>query len=111
MWRVADDDAGIGILVVFAWGIAPYGCFWLATYLFERFTSIQQVPGIGYVIAILILIYSLLVYVPPLNHESSTEGLIFIFAPLWLYFACPILGLCVLVAWLSNRPLQKDSKK
>ena len=31
--------------------------------------------------------------------------LIFIFAPLWLYFLLlPSLGICVLFAWISNRP-------
>jgi hypothetical protein len=109
--RPADDDAGIGILVVLLWGTGPYLIFWLATYLLERFSSIRQVPGIGFGISVFVAIYALAVYAEPLNHKSSTEGLIFLFAPLWLYLLLlPLLGLCVFVAWLSNRQLEKESQ-
>ena len=108
--RSADDDAGIGILILLLWAMGPYILFWLATFLLERFSSIRQVPGIGFGISIFVFVYALAVYLEPLNHKSSTEGLIFIFAPIWLYFLLlPLLGLCVLVAWLSNRQLANTS--
>jgi len=108
--RSVSDDAGAGILVVLLWGIGPYLLFWLATYFLERFSSMPQVPGIGFGLSIPILIYALAVYLEPLNHKSSTEGLIFIFAPLWLYiFTLPALGLCILVARLLSRDVEQDS--
>ena len=109
--RAVDTGVGIlGILPILLWGTGPYILFWIATYLLERFSSMRQVPGIGFGISIFILLYALGVYLEPLNHKSSTEGLIFLFAPLWLYFLLlPLLGVCVLVAWLSNRQVEKDS--
>ena len=97
----------IGLLI---WVISPYAFFLLVTYLLERLTSIPQVPGIGFVISILITFFSLLIYLPSLNHESSTEGLIFIFVPLWIFFGgFPLLGLCVLGAWLQHRESVKKT--
>lgn len=108
--RPAGDDAGVGVLVVLLWGTVPYILFWLATFLLERFSSMRQVPGIGFGISIFILLYAFAVYLEPLNHKSSTESLIFIFAPLWLYFfALPTLSICILVAWFSNRQFEKKS--
>jgi hypothetical protein len=110
--RPADDDAGISIIIPLLWVTGPYILFWLVTYLLERFSSIHQVPGIGFGISIFVFVYALTVYLKPLNHKSSTEGLIFLFAPLWLYFLLlPSLGLCVLVAWLSNRQLANELSK
>ena len=102
--RGADEDTNVGILVVLLWGTGPYLLFWLATYLLERFSSIPQVPGIGFGISILVALYALGVYAEPLDHKSSTEGLIFIFAPLWLYLLLlPLLGVCVFCAWLLRK--------
>lgn len=106
--RLTVGEFNPGIIGFLVWVISPYAVFLSATYLLERFTSIPQVPGIGFFISILILIFSLLVYVPSLNHESSTEGLIFIFVPFWIFFGSfPFLGLCVLGAWLANRQYKK----
>src|SRR5436190_17964541 len=102
--RIPSDDADAGILGILLWAIGPYIVFWLVTFLLERFSSVRQVPGIGFGISIFIALYALAVYLQPLNHKSSTEGLIYIFAPLWLYFlTLPVLAICILVAWLSNR--------
>ena len=103
-----DGDFGIvgilGILLILLWGIGPYLLFWLATYLLERFSSLRQAPAIGLGISVPIVLYALFVYLEPLDHKSSTEGLIYFFAPFWLYLALlPLLGLCVFAAWLSNR--------
>jgi len=39
----------------------------------------RQVPGIGFGISIFIVMYALAVYLEPLNHKSSTEGLVYVF--------------------------------
>ena len=110
--READDNAGIGILIFLLWGTGPYILFWLATYLLERFSSMRQVPGIGFGISIFVLLYALTVYLEPLNHKSSTEGLLYIFAPLWLYVSLlPLLGSCFIIAWLLNRLLAWDESR
>lgn len=102
--RPAIGDGNPGILIVSLWGMGPCLLFWFATYMLERFSSIPQVPGIGFGISILVAVYSFAVYAEPLNHKSSTEGLIFIFAPLWLYLLLlPLLGVCVFFAWLWNK--------
>lgn len=106
--RAVDEDAGAGILIVLLWGIGPYILFLVLTLLLERFSSMRQGPGIGFGISIFILLYALGVYLEPLNHKSSTEGLIFMFAPLWLYFFIPpVFGICTLLAWLTNRQSEK----
>ena len=109
--RAVDDDPGIGVLIVFLWGTGPYLLFWLVTYLLERFTSIRQVPAMGLGISLLIVVYAFAVYFQPLDHKSSTEGLIFIFAPLWLYISVlPLLGFCLLIALVSNRQIASEAK-
>lgn len=107
--RAADPNANAGIFLFLLWGIGPYLIFWVATWLLERFSSIPQVPGIGFGLSILIALYALAVYLLPLSHQSSTEGLIFIFAPLWLYIlVLPALGICVVVAWLQRPDKRPD---
>ena len=78
----------------------------LATYLLERFTSIAQIPGMNLIISLLMLGFTLITYLSVLfgDHSSSTEGLIFVFIPFWLYVGSTALGgLGLLIAWLSNR--------
>ena len=109
--KMADLTLGIELIVFVIWTISPYVCFFLVTYLLERFTSIPQVPGMGFIIAVLMLGFTLLTYPGLLwnGHHSSTEGLIFIFAPFWLFVGSfPLLGLCVLVSWLSNKQEQLE---
>jgi len=76
-----------GSVVILFWIISPYLYFLLATYLFETLTSVTQVPAIGLVISFLMLGFTLITYPSVLfgDHNSSTEGLIFIFIPFWLY--------------------------
>jgi chromate transport protein ChrA len=107
----SGEGSAIGFLILMLWVTGPYLLFWLVTYLLERYSSVPQVPGIGFGVSILIVLYAFAVYFQPLNHESSTEGLIFIFAPLWLYITVlPLLGFCLLISWVSNRQIANEAK-
>jgi hypothetical protein len=58
------------------------------------------------VISLLMLGFTLITYLSVLfsDHSSSTEGLIFVFIPFWLYVGSTALGgLGLLIAWLSDR--------
>jgi hypothetical protein len=106
------DGVAPGLLLVLLWGTGPYIVFWIATFLLERFSKIPQVPGIGFGMSILVLLYALACYLTPLNHKRSTEALIYFFAPYWLYvFVLPALGFLVLAAWLTNLLLAWDTKR
>ncbi len=104
MWHASGQTIDIGILGFMIWGISPYVCFFIATYLLERFTSVPHIPGIGFLIAFLMLAFTLLAYLGTLNDTSSTYGLIFVFVPFWLFAGSfLLLGISVLVVWLANR--------
>ena len=85
MWHASGQTLDMGILGVMIWGISPYVCFFLATYLLERFTAISHLPAIGFVIALLMLGFTLFAYLSTPADTSSTSGLIFVFVPLCLF--------------------------
>lgn len=104
MQHAAGQSADIGIIGFMIWGISPYFCFFLASYLLERFTSISKIPVIGCVIAILMLGFTLLAYIGTLDDTSSTYGLIFLIVPVWLFVGSfSILGISILISWFLNR--------
>ena len=90
------------LLVFLLWIVSPYALFLLISWIFERFTKAPARHGIACVVAILMLAFSMLAYTGPAD-TSSTYGLIFIFAPLWLHVGgLAIFGICLLLAWLAK---------
>jgi hypothetical protein len=105
--RSMSDGSLDGVEVALTvWVISPYLAFFLLTYFLERYTSVKQLPGIALVISLLVLALTTFAYLTVAfgDHRSSTEGLIFIFLPLWLLIGSfGLLGVALLVVWLSRR--------
>jgi hypothetical protein len=99
--KVASDGTmDEGMVVMLLWIVSPYFCFFLASYFLERFTSIKPLPVIDLTISLVALAFTWFAYVPVVfgDHHSSTEGLIFLFLPLWLLIGSfVLLGLAILV--------------
>ena len=102
--RESGGSFDVGMIGFVVWVVSPYVLFFLATLLLARYTPVRQLPAIGFVIAVLMLAFTVYAYIVSLNGQSSTEALIFVFAPLWLFIsAFPLLGISTLVFWLFNK--------
>ena len=101
--RASDGGSDPAFLLFLLWIVSPYLVLLVITWPVERFTEIPGRYGIGCVVAILMLGFSLLAYVGTAGDRSSTYGLIFIFVPFWLHIGGPgLYGICVLVSWLTE---------
>ena len=83
-------DAGqwnidLRMMIFIGWAVSPYVVFFAASALLERFASTFIMSTIFCIISVLMLASTLFFYVGTLTGESSTEALIFIFAPVYLY--------------------------
>jgi hypothetical protein len=81
-WSVEVD---LGTLLFIGWAISPYIIFFVLGIALERFTSVPQVPLIACVVSLLMLAFTVLAYIGTLGDGSSTNALIFLFIPLYLY--------------------------
>lgn len=106
MWHASGQTMDIGVLGFMLWGISPYICFSIVTYLLERFTATPHIRMIGCFISFLMLGFTLLGYKSMFGNRSgsSTDALVFVFVPLWLFIGSfLLLGLGSLISWLSAR--------
>ena len=76
---------GLGLFLFIIWAVSPYVCFFATMFLLSRHTSIIKLPLTFCVISALMFAFTFWAYVGTLGNKSSTYGLIFIFAPLYLH--------------------------
>jgi len=101
--RAADGGDDPALLLFLLWIVSPYLVLLAMTWPVERFTKVPARHGIGCVVAVLMLGFSLLAYVGTAGDRSSTYGLIFIFVPLWLHIGgLGMYGLSLLLSWLAE---------
>lgn len=104
MLRAAAWQIDLAALAIIGWAISPYAVLFVAGVLLRKYTSLPRVSLVSCVTAILMLAFTLLIYLGTPSDDSSTYALIFIFVPAWLYiggFIVFIVGL--LAAWLMSR--------
>ena len=98
----------IGLEHIFIlWTISPYIFLFIADVVLRRLTSISKLPLIFCVTALLMLAFTLLLYVSALSSldESSTAGVIFIFAPFYLYIeGIIVFGIGLILTLLAKLP-------
>ena len=93
-----------GTLAFLAWAVSPYLIFYLAGRLFRKFLPIPHLAVITFVIALLMLAFSATVYFSVIWGSSSTEALIFLVVPVYLYIGSIfLLTLGTAIAWFTRK--------
>ena len=104
MLRSAEWSIDGGALLFVAWAISPFIIFHLAGRLIRRLIKAPHLPLISAIIAVLMLAFTLVTYVGSMNSDSSTEALIYVFVPIYLYIGSLfLLTLGTVIAWVTGR--------
>lgn len=104
MLRSASWSIDVGALPFLIWVVSPYVIFWLAGRLFRKFISAPHIPVIAAVIAVLMLAFTIFAYGESYNTGSSTEALVYVIAPIYLYAGSLfLLSLGTAIDWLIGR--------
>jgi len=91
-------------LLFTAWTISPFVIFYFAGRLFRKFIRASQLSLISAIIALLMLVFTAVTYYGSMNSGSSTEALVYIFVPVYLYIGSLfLLILGAVFAWLTSR--------
>lgn len=112
MLRAAAWQIDLAAIALICLAISPYAVLYAASILLAKFTSLPKNTLVSCVTAVLMLAFTLLVYLgAAINSESSTDALIFIFVPIWLYIGGFILMLVGLSAsWLLSRLSKSETR-
>lgn len=103
MVRAAASSIDGGTVFFMAWAISPYVCFFLAARLIKQFLRVPHTARLACLISFLMLTLTVNAYVWSPTDTSSTDSLIFIFIPLYLYVGSLLmLTIGVGVAWLVH---------
>lgn len=104
MLRSAEWMVDGGTLAFLAWAVSPYLIFHLAGRLFRKFLPVPHLAMITLIIALLMLAFSATVYFSATRARSSTEGLIFLVVPIYLYIGSLfLLTLGTAIAWFTRK--------
>lgn len=104
MGRSADWSFEIGSVPFALWAVSPYLFLFSAQLLSERIPAIPKIPSIFCILSIVMLGFTIFAYTIALNGESSTEALVYIFVPIYLYTGSIIvLFISFIVAFFINR--------
>lgn len=82
MLRAAEWQIDFAAVALIGWAVSPYAALLAISVLLERFTSLRKINLVACVTAVLMLAFTLLIYIGTLGDSSSTYALIFIFVPL-----------------------------
>ena len=105
MLRAAAWEIGLGHIPYTLWAVSPYISLFLTDVILRRLTSVSKLPLLFCVTALLMLVFTLLVYVGTLGDKSSTYALIFLFVPFYLYIGSIIVfGIGLILALLAKMP-------
>lgn len=103
MLKMAGSDVEIDSILFGLWVISPYLGLIGLIYLLDK-AKLQHIREVSFLVSLLMLAFTSLVYVGTLGDKSSTAGLIFIFVPLWAHiggYFC--LGIGLLLAALFKK--------
>ncbi len=93
-----------GTIAFLAWAVSPFVIFHLAGRLLKRFIKAPHLAFISAVIALLMLAFTLITYVPASMDRSSTEALIYLVVPMYLYIGSLfLLSLGTAIAWFARK--------
>ena len=75
----------LGTLVFIIWAISPYVAFFAASRILSRVLPFSNLAIPSTVIAAMMLAFTFFAYIGTIGDPSSTDALIFVFVPLYLY--------------------------
>jgi hypothetical protein len=87
-----SDGPSFGQVLFVLWVVGPYVVFFVAGHICRQVFSEFPVATWSARFSVLVLVFTAAVYFPDAGRPVSTQGLIFIFGPLWLYVGGPVLG-------------------
>lgn len=91
----------VGFIV---WATSPYVSFFAASRLLSKLVPSSNLPLPAFVIAALMLAFTIYAYIGTMGDGSSTYSLIFIFVPLYLFVGSFfLLSIALAVAWMIRR--------
>jgi hypothetical protein len=85
MLRSAAWQIDSGTFLFILWAVSPYICLFLADFAFKRISLISKMLPVFCAVSVLMLAFTLLVYVGTLGDGSSTYALVFLFIPIYLF--------------------------
>lgn len=98
-WSV--DGGTVGFLV---WAVSPFVIFHFAGRLFKRFLKVPHLPMITTLIAVLMLAFTLIVYIPAALERHPMEGFVYLVVPMYLYIGSLfLLSFGTAIAWFTRR--------
>lgn len=85
MMRAANWDIGLGGLPFVLWAVSPYFVVLAVEVLNRKVAALPKIPAVYPVLSLLMLGVTFFAYELSLTGESSTESLIFLILPVFLY--------------------------
>jgi hypothetical protein len=85
MVKATGGTLDIGVFLFILWAVSPYALLLIISGIVGRTRYAQYVATPFFITSLLLLAGTLFFYVGALNGQSSTEALIFVFAPLYLH--------------------------
>ncbi len=102
--RSADWTVDGGTIAFLAWAVSPFVIFHFAGRLFKRFIKAPHLPMITALIAVLMLAFTLIVYIPAALERHSMEAFVYLIVPMYLYIGSLfLLTLGTAIAWFSRK--------
>ena len=80
-------EISVGFIFFLVWSLSPYVGLILGDAIIRRIGIVPKMTLVFCVASILMLLFTFFAYVGSLADKSSTHGLIFVFAPLYLNVA------------------------
>lgn len=109
--RSADWKIDGGTIAFLAWAVSPFVVFHFAGRLFKRFIKAPHLPMITALIAVLMLAFTLLVYIPAALDQHPMEGFVYLVVPMYLYIGSLfLLALGTAIAWFTRRRVRSESE-
>ncbi len=104
MLRSAEWNVDGGTIAFLAWAVSPFVIFHFAGRMFKRFLKVPHLPMITTLIAVLMLTFTLLVYIPAALERHSMEAFVYLVVPMYLYIGSLfLLTLGTLIAWFTRK--------
>jgi len=93
-----------GTIAFIAWAVSPFVIFHFAGRLFKRFVRAPRLPLITMLIAVLMMAFTLIVYIPAALEQHPMEGFVYLIIPMYLYIGSLfLLILGTAIAWFLRK--------
>ncbi len=110
MGRSSEWSFDIGALLFILWTLSPYVFVFSAELLSRKIPAVPEIPLVFCILSILMLGLTYYDYITAMNGESSTEALVYVFVPIYLYFgSVVILTVSFIIAFFVKRSRRRKA--